>query len=372
MVEPEEPLVVRLPPLGESVDEARIARFFKKPGDTVARHEPVVDVETDKADVQIDAPESGVIASLSAAETVKVGDVLFTMHVRRDAPAPEPLVVRMPRVSESGGEYTIARFFKRPGDVVRRDEPIVEIEDAKVTLELTAPESGILTSITPATQIRTDEPLYALHVQDVPPPPPPPPRPPPSPRPISEAERAPLWFTMQLTWDVRHIQARAQSLAGPGLEPRMVEASLFWQALVQALVAVPKLHVRLIDRTRGPAAILNHCELEPGALRWLNVSLGPGSSPAFVLSQARPLRGRDARIEVIRIASPVPLTAPPARPIATGLSVVIGPVTTRAVVEDGAIVARPRASLALNIANGHAADELLAFAAALAEQLTTV
>lgn len=369
MVKSKDPLLVRLPSLGEGNPEAKITRRFKKPGEFVQRGESVVEVESDKASFEIEAPEPGVIASISSAEILQTGDPLFTLHVRPDAPAPEPLVVRMPPVSDST-EYTLGRFLKNPGDPVRRDEPIVEIEDAKVTIELTAPESGIVTAITHATTIHPHDPLYSLHVQELPPPPPAPP--PPQPRPIREAERAPWLFSLQQSWDVRHLQARAQSLAGPGLTPRQLEAALFWLALVQALVAVPRLHARLVDRLRATEALLNHCELSPGELHWRHVSLGPGSTPSYILARAKPLRSPDARIEVIRLSSPTPILASPARPVALGLSVVIGPITPEPVVEAGTIVVRPRASLALSSANGLPADDLLAFSAALAEQLSTI
>jgi 2-oxoglutarate dehydrogenase E2 component (dihydrolipoamide succinyltransferase) len=66
---------IRVPTLGESVTEATIGRWFKKPGDTVAVDEPVVELETDKVTIEVPAPAAGVLAEIAAkdGETVAVG-----------------------------------------------------------------------------------------------------------------------------------------------------------------------------------------------------------------------------------------------------------------------------------------------------------
>src|SRR5262245_23202542 len=69
---------VRVPPLGESVTEATIGRWFKQPGEAVAADEPVVELETDKVTVEVPAPASGVLAEILAkdGETVSPGALL--------------------------------------------------------------------------------------------------------------------------------------------------------------------------------------------------------------------------------------------------------------------------------------------------------
>src|SRR3977135_3916052 len=56
----------RVPPLGESVTEATIGRWFKKPGDTVAVDEPLVELETDKVTIEVPAPAAGVLSDVAA------------------------------------------------------------------------------------------------------------------------------------------------------------------------------------------------------------------------------------------------------------------------------------------------------------------
>src|SRR5437879_2385454 len=55
--------------------------------------------------------------------------------------------IRVPTLGESVTEATVARWLKQPGERVARDEPLVELETDKVTLEVPAPEAGILGEI---------------------------------------------------------------------------------------------------------------------------------------------------------------------------------------------------------------------------------
>ena len=69
---------IRVPTLGESVTEATVAKWFKKPGDAVAADEPLVELETDKVTVEVPAPSAGVLSEIVAkdGETVEVGALL--------------------------------------------------------------------------------------------------------------------------------------------------------------------------------------------------------------------------------------------------------------------------------------------------------
>ncbi len=69
---------IKVPTLGESVTTATIARWIKKAGESVAADEPVVELETDKVTVEVNAPEAGVIAEITADEgaEVEVGALL--------------------------------------------------------------------------------------------------------------------------------------------------------------------------------------------------------------------------------------------------------------------------------------------------------
>ena len=59
--------------------------------------------------------------------------------------------IRVPALGESISEATVGKWFKQRGDAVRADEPLVELETDKVTLEVNAPAAGVLTEITAET-----------------------------------------------------------------------------------------------------------------------------------------------------------------------------------------------------------------------------
>ena len=63
---------ILLPKMGESVAEATITKWLKKPGDPVAADEPIVEIATDKVDSEVPAPEAGVMGE----QLVKEGDVV--------------------------------------------------------------------------------------------------------------------------------------------------------------------------------------------------------------------------------------------------------------------------------------------------------
>jgi 2-oxoglutarate dehydrogenase E2 component (dihydrolipoamide succinyltransferase) len=84
---------IRVPALGESVTSATIARWLKQPGQAVAADEPLVELETDKVTVEVNAPTAGVMGAFAVGEgtEVEVGTVLG--HVEDGAgaaPAPAP------------------------------------------------------------------------------------------------------------------------------------------------------------------------------------------------------------------------------------------------------------------------------------------
>jgi len=95
---------ITVPTLGESVTTATIARWIKKAGETVAADEPVVELETDKVTVEVNAPEAGTIAEIIADEgaEVEVGALLGRIGDANGAakPAPAPAAAPAPKAEE--------------------------------------------------------------------------------------------------------------------------------------------------------------------------------------------------------------------------------------------------------------------------------
>ncbi|OIQ31162.1 MAG: dihydrolipoamide succinyltransferase [Alphaproteobacteria bacterium MedPE-SWcel] len=159
---------VRVPTLGESVTEATVATWFKKPGDAVAQDEMLCELETDKVTVEVPAPASGTLAEIVANEgdTVGVDALLANISEAGEAgpETPEPKAsakeetasgadtasvdVMVPTLGESVTEATVSTWFKKVGDSVAQDEMLCELETDKVSVEVPAPAAGVLAEIT--------------------------------------------------------------------------------------------------------------------------------------------------------------------------------------------------------------------------------
>lgn len=81
---------IRVPQLAESISEATVGKWSVKAGDAVARDQLLVELETDKVTVEVNAPEAGTLAEVLAAEgaTVQVGDLLATLTAGAGAAKP--------------------------------------------------------------------------------------------------------------------------------------------------------------------------------------------------------------------------------------------------------------------------------------------
>jgi 2-oxoglutarate dehydrogenase E2 component (dihydrolipoamide succinyltransferase) len=73
---------IKVPVLGESITEATVGRWFKKPGDAVKADEPLVELETDKVTVEVPAPAAGVLGDIRASQgdTVAIGALLAALN----------------------------------------------------------------------------------------------------------------------------------------------------------------------------------------------------------------------------------------------------------------------------------------------------
>ncbi len=92
---------IRVPQLAESISEATVGKWSVKAGDSVARDQLLVELETDKVTVEVNATEAGMVGEILAAEgaTVKVGDLLATIAAGAAGaakPAPKPAAAPAP------------------------------------------------------------------------------------------------------------------------------------------------------------------------------------------------------------------------------------------------------------------------------------
>ncbi len=177
------PIDVVMPQMGESITEGTLTKWLKKPGDTIARDEPLFEISTDKVDAEIPSPAAGTLGEIKVQEgaTVGVGTVVCAINESGAAesapaaptakaetvtpaaattaaadqavPAPAPEAsgpnteVLMPQMGESITEGTLTKWLKKVGDTVARDEPIFEISTDKVDAEIPSPDAGVLSEI---------------------------------------------------------------------------------------------------------------------------------------------------------------------------------------------------------------------------------
>ncbi|MGC2295572.1 MAG: multifunctional oxoglutarate decarboxylase/oxoglutarate dehydrogenase thiamine pyrophosphate-binding subunit/dihydrolipoyllysine-residue succinyltransferase subunit [Candidatus Dormiibacterota bacterium] len=192
---PKRTLEVTLPQMGESVTEGVVGMWRKRVGEQVNAGEVLVEVQTDKIDAEVPAPESGTLSKILAEEgqTVAVGaglaeielgqsgngqsaapsapaeaDPVGATETREPAEAtetPEPneatevsepaspqpvakvIEVPLPQMGESVTEGVVGSWLKKVGDPVNAGETLVEIQTDKIDAEVPSPASGTVTEI---------------------------------------------------------------------------------------------------------------------------------------------------------------------------------------------------------------------------------
>lgn len=177
---------IKMPKLGESITEGTIVKWWKKPGDHVSKDETLLEISTDKVDSEIPSPYEGEIVEILKNEndTVEVDSVIARIEtnsketaktakaaeapkkekkedVKQEPPkkeseaTPKPasadggklMDVKMPKLGESITEGTIVKWWKKPGEHVKKDETLLEISTDKVDSEIPSPFEGVLSEI---------------------------------------------------------------------------------------------------------------------------------------------------------------------------------------------------------------------------------
>ncbi|MEK3934518.1 2-oxoglutarate dehydrogenase complex dihydrolipoyllysine-residue succinyltransferase [Sporosarcina sp. FSL W7-1349] len=149
---------IRVPELAESITEGTIARWLKQPGETVEKGEFIVELETDKVNVEVISEEAGVVQEILAAEgdTVEVGQVIATVGAGSGAPAaPAPAAEQAaPKAEETAAPAAPAAAATEEGTA---DRTIASPAARKL-----AREKGIdLAAVSPV------DPMGRVRVQDV-------------------------------------------------------------------------------------------------------------------------------------------------------------------------------------------------------------
>ncbi|WP_323678692.1 2-oxoglutarate dehydrogenase complex dihydrolipoyllysine-residue succinyltransferase [Exiguobacterium indicum] len=153
---------IKVPELAESITEGTVASWLKQPGDHVEKGEAIVELETDKVNIEVPSDEAGTLTEVMAAEgdTVRVGETIAVISAGGEAPKPaaaEP-VQETPKETpkaEEKAEQPVAVAATESTSVA--DRPIASPAARKL-----AREKGI-----DLAQVATQDPLGRIRVQDV-------------------------------------------------------------------------------------------------------------------------------------------------------------------------------------------------------------
>ena len=189
----------KLPELGENIDQGDLVRLMISPGSSITEGQPVMELETDKAVVEVPSSVSGTVKEIRVkeGEKVKVGQVIFTVEngasggVRSSSPArasaaepshhsveeskpkstpaaaaprrakqvetpPVPLApqpsagpweFRLPELGENISEADVVRIMISPGMKVVAAQPIMELETEKAVVEVPSSVTGVVKEI---------------------------------------------------------------------------------------------------------------------------------------------------------------------------------------------------------------------------------
>lgn len=167
----------RLPELGENISEGTIAKVLIKAGDTVAEGQPLLELETDKAVLEVPSTISGIVQNVNvkAGGKAKVGEVIFEYQEnggaapkeaapkQESAAAPEEKPAKstsaakpasggiteyqLPQLGEGVAEGTIAKVLVNDGDDISEGQAILELETDKAVLEVPSTVSGKIVKV---------------------------------------------------------------------------------------------------------------------------------------------------------------------------------------------------------------------------------
>ncbi|GAA6019371.1 hypothetical protein JCM11491_000916 [Sporobolomyces phaffii] len=166
----------KLADIGEGITECEIVKWLVKPGDTISEFDPVAEVQSDKASVEITSPFSGTIRSIAGdvGDMLKVGATLCQVELDGGGdfssaagstitPATTSSSASVPTVRTGGAttmkqfkladigegitECEVVKWLVKPGDEIEEFDPIVEVTSDKASVEITSPYSGTIKTL---------------------------------------------------------------------------------------------------------------------------------------------------------------------------------------------------------------------------------
>lgn len=182
----------KLPELGENIEAANVTKVLVAVGDKIQKDQPVLELETDKATIEVPSTVGGVVKEIRVQEGGKaqVGEVVLTVDADGAAQAeskpaaapaeekkraekkaePKPAAkkaaapkeakpavkksassgvveFKIPELGENIAEATVTKVLVKPEDQVSKDQPLVELETDKATVEVPSSVSGVVKEV---------------------------------------------------------------------------------------------------------------------------------------------------------------------------------------------------------------------------------
>jgi pyruvate dehydrogenase E2 component (dihydrolipoamide acetyltransferase) len=179
----------KLPELGENIEQGDLVRLMIAPGAKVSEGQPVMELETDKAVVEVPSSVSGTVQEIRVKEgdKIKVGQVIFTVDGAEPKPSPQPAAqaaappptpvpqkpsastpqpgpvatapaavvattsgpseFKLPELGENISQGDLVRLMIAPGAKVSEGQPVMELETDKAVVEVPSSVSGVVKEI---------------------------------------------------------------------------------------------------------------------------------------------------------------------------------------------------------------------------------
>ncbi|MDE3962832.1 pyruvate dehydrogenase complex dihydrolipoyllysine-residue acetyltransferase [Glaesserella parasuis] len=145
-------------------DEVTVTEVMVKVGDTIAADQSIINVEGDKASMEVPAPEAGVVKEVlvKVGDKVTTGSPMLVLEAAGSAPAPQAVAEVAPapaaaptasavvdvNVPDIGGdEVNVTEIMVKVGDTVAVDQSIINVEGDKASMEVPAPIAGVVKEI---------------------------------------------------------------------------------------------------------------------------------------------------------------------------------------------------------------------------------
>ncbi|MDG6459718.1 pyruvate dehydrogenase complex dihydrolipoyllysine-residue acetyltransferase [Glaesserella parasuis] len=153
---------IQIPDIGG--DEVTVTEVMVKVGDTIAADQSIINVEGDKASMEVPAPEAGVVKEVlvKVGDKVTTGSPMLVLEAAGSAPAPQAVAEATPapaaaptasavvdvNVPDIGGdEVNVTEIMVKVGDTVAVDQSIINVEGDKASMEVPAPVAGVVKEI---------------------------------------------------------------------------------------------------------------------------------------------------------------------------------------------------------------------------------